>query len=336
MIGKLLAILLVGAVVLTAARTAATEPAVPSRLEISMPEQMGAGASVTAEITAAPGVVARVVFTSGYRSTVREVRFGSATEHVTVPFTRFAGRIDAVVIAGQLLAGATLVVEPGPPAEPPTPLLGARSIVADGRDRAMVVVIPSDQFGNPSLRPTDLAISVVHPDASRYEAAPRSSRTLQWMWVPAVTSAGSGSVTSVLGGIAGPSRALLEVPGPPSSFELVADTEHRPADGSSLVTVASGVLRDDNGNPMLDGTAAVVRAEYPDGTTSIQTVVTIGGIARASLEAPSQPGSVFVSMTVRGTTGRVHEVVFEPAAAAVSTGTAPTTTVTIRPTGSRP
>jgi hypothetical protein len=128
--------------------------------------------------------------------------------------------------------------------------------------------------------------------------------------VPATTTAGRASVA--LRGVAGfgDVRILLENPGVPTPFALDVETQHRPADGSSLISVASGELSDRFGNRMLDGIAATVIARYPDGSTSTQAVTILGGTARAAIEAPNAPGIVRVEMIVRGTVSRTLDVTF--------------------------
>jgi hypothetical protein len=217
------------------------------------------------------------------------------------------------VTAGELVTTASAIVEPGPVAGAPDPLIGARSIRADGADRAMVAAIPADRFGNPAPAGTRVAVTVVHPDESLASFDAEVTRTVGWTWVPSVTTAGDAEVVAAVDGMRSAAGRLVEVPGVPAPFALSLESPRLPADGTTLVTVASDVLVDVHGNRLLDGTAAQLRADYLDGTSSFQTVVTVAGMARATVEAPDQAGVVRVEMTVLGVTSRPLDLEFRPA-----------------------
>ena len=271
---------------------------------------VAAGDRLEVDITSDPGTTVTMYFFDGYRASVRELTLAGSTGLLEAPSTRFAGRLDVVAVAGSRRATATTIIRPGDDIEPPVPLVGARSIVADGADRAMVAVIPTDRFGNPAPAGTPVAVTVQHPDRSLAAHETAVARTLAWTWAPSVTTAGTANVTVAASGQSGPSRTLVEIPSAPTPFGLEIETMLRPADGVSLVTVVSDPLVDRHGNRVVDGTAVVVQAQYPDGAESFQTVTAIGGVARALLEAPDRPGSIEVRMTVLDTTSSLLGVQF--------------------------
>jgi hypothetical protein len=309
-------------------------PSPVSVLAVSMPAAVRAGDTVRVDVTTDPGAAITVLVSGSYRTTTLELQATTATTRIAVPFTDHTGSLEVVAFAGDRTASASTYVEPGPMVAPPEPLVGARSIVADGEDRAMVVAIPSDQFGNPVRSPEGTEIEVTHPDGSVAVVVARATHTLEWAWVRSITTAGVAGV-SIEGQAPGMVRSLIEIPGAPVPFGLVAETAWRPADGATLVSVASDVLVDAYGNRLLDGTAAVVRSAYPDGTMSIQTVVTVGGVARGLLEAPTAAGVVTVSMTVQGTPSRPIDVVFENAPMVATASPQPTKVVTVGPPSRR-
>lgn len=274
----------------------------PARLEISVPAAITAGEELSVEITSDPGATVTVHFFNGYTGSTRQLTMLETSGRLAVPFTRFTGRLDIVAEAGSRRALATTSILARDLLDPPVPLVGARSIVADGADQAMAAVIPSDRYGNPAPAGTSVEINVQHPDRALATFRADVIRTVAWSWMPASTTAGTAVVTASVQGRWGPARTLLEIPGPPEAFAVLPETRLRPADGSTLVTVASAPLTDQHGNRIVDGTAAFVRASYPSGLQSQQTVTISGGIARALLEAPDRPGVVRVTMTVLGTT----------------------------------
>ncbi len=274
----------------------------PARLEISVPATIAAGVEFSVEIKADPGTTVTVHFFNGYRVSTRQLTMLETSGRMAVPFTRFTGRLDIVAEAGSRRALATTSILARDLLDPPVPMVGARSIVADGADQAMVAVIPSDRYGNPAPAGTSVQIDVQHPDRALAKFRADVIRTVAWSWIPASTTAGTAVVTASAQGRTGPARTLVEIPGPPVAFAVLPETQLRPADGSTLITIASEPLTDQHGNRIVDGTAAFVRASYPGGLQSQQTVTISGGIARALLQPPDGPGGVRVTMTVLGTT----------------------------------
>jgi len=284
----------------------------PARLEISVPATITAGDELTVDIDAEPGSAVTVHFFDGYGASTRHVTLQQASGRLAGPSPRFAGQLDIVAIAGSRQAATTISVLPRERLDPPVPLIGARSIVADGADRSMVAVIPSDRYGNPAPAGTPVQVTVQHPDGSLATFPANVDRTVAWTWIPSSTTSGTATVTASTQGRPGPARTLVEIPGNPEPFALESETELRPADGASLVTVASEPLIDRHGNRLVDGIAVVVRARYPSGFESRQTVTVTGGIARALLSAPDEPGVVRVWMTVHGTTSAPLDLAFSP------------------------
>jgi hypothetical protein len=282
----------------------------PTRLELSVPATITAGEELWVEITSDPGVAVAVHLVNGYSATTHHLTLAEGSGRLAVAATRFAGRLDVLAVAGSLRATATTSILAREDLDLAVPLVGARSIVADGVDRAMVVVIPSDRYGNPAPAGTPVQFTVQHPDRSLATFPVKVDQTVAWSWIPSSTTAGTATVTATAQGRSGPARSLVEIPGEPIDFSLVSETELRPADGATLVSVATEPLIDRHGNRIVDGTAALVHAVYPGGLESQQTAVISGGIARTFLEAPDRPGTVRVWMTVLATTSAPLDLTF--------------------------
>ncbi|MDH3250230.1 MAG: hypothetical protein OEQ47_14775 [Acidimicrobiia bacterium] len=294
-------------------------PTVPaSSIQLVVPASSVAGTRLPLMVSAEGADEVTVMFTNGYRTVTQVVRLDADEGNLEAPLYEFAGRLDIVALAADRFAAASVEIVPAAVDAPPTPLVGARSIVADGADRTMVVLIPSDEFGNAAAPGTEVEIDVIHPDRSIRGFSATVDNSLAWRWVPSVTTAGVAAVSAAtVDGPASADKRLVEIPGRPVGFGLSVATERRPADGATLVTVVSDEIHDINGNVMVDGTAALVRADYPDGTVAFQTVATVRGVAVATIEAPTKPGIVRVQMFVVGVTGEPLPVDF---AAAVAPG----------------
>ena len=88
---------------------------------------------------------------------------GSVSFAVPAEATRQRGSITLVAtVLGTSSSPINVVVQPGRPSEPVVPLVGPRTIVADGADRTMITVSPADQFGNALA--DDTAVSTVIVD----------------------------------------------------------------------------------------------------------------------------------------------------------------------------
>jgi hypothetical protein len=324
--------------VLALGASAASQPVtdrttVPANsLQLAVAASSVAGERLPLMVTAAGAEEVTVMFANGYRTVTEVVRLDAGVGNVEAPLNEFAGRLDIVALAPDRFATASVEIVPASIEAPPTPLIGARSIVADGADRTMVVLIPSDEFGNAASPGTEAEIGVIHPDRSIGRFSATVDNTVAWRWVPSVTRAGVAAVSATT--VAGPSSAdkrLVEIPGRPVGFGLSVATERRPADGATLVTVVSDAIHDVNGNVMVDGTAVLLRADHPDGTVAFQTVATVGGVAVATIEAPTEPASVRVQMSVIGVVGKPLLVDFDDAGAPSEPGRATARATTIAP-----
>ena len=279
---------------------ASGQPAVASSfLELEMDSVVMAGSPLEIVIVAEPGAIVDLYVIDSYGASRHRVDIEDERALVELPAI-VAGPLHVIAISGSAEATSTAVVQPANPASAPSPLVGARSIVADGKDRAMVVVIPEDEFGNPTGSATPALVTAVHPDGTRVVYGTEAGATLQWTWVPSVITAGTAQLVVDLAGYRGPVRTLVQIPAAPITFEVEPVTELRPADGLTLVEVTTTPLADRFGNRIVDGTAALVTARYGDGTESAQTAIVVGGVARALIEAPDRPGRVYVRVSVHG------------------------------------
>lgn len=302
---------LLGTAALALASVVAVQPAtVPGgsgAVQIAAPAEVEAGTEVTVEVRAplaADGTTAEVVVIAPYRTTVvaGTLRSGAAALPLPGDVTTAAGTVSLVAAVGQARAETNLLVIPGAAAEPVLPLVGARSIVADGADTAMVVAIPEDGYGNPLSDGTTVEFAIRRPDGGIGRQTAASRHTLAWVWVTAQTTAGRSSVAASTGSSRGPAATLLEVPDRPHPFSLeLLPRAPLDADGASWVAVRTGVLADAYGNVLLDGTAATFTVGRAGATKSIIETDVIDGRATALVPAPDAAGTLVVRAAVAGT-----------------------------------
>lgn len=309
----------VGALVSSAGRSGAPEPRYAGSVELTLPPTIVAGDSASIEVRAQAkdGTGVDTILIGAYRTVTLRSRLANGTATVPVPSsaTSIAGALTVVAAVGDATVQADVVVAPGPPVDPVLPLLGARSIVADGADTAMVVAIPEDAHGNPIGDGERVRWTVRHADGSYSIDETQVDGGLAWRWIRSGTTAGVAYVSAAAGDARGPDALLLEVPGSPVPFGLRHTGGALVADGATLVTVTTDPLTDRHGNPLLDGTAVRFVARLAGDIESVVDTVTVGGRAEAIIEAPQTPGTREVTAVVDGVAGETLDLAFLPAIA---------------------
>ncbi len=225
--------------------------------------------------------------------------------------TRQSGTATLIATAGRARASKSVELEPRPPVDPIVAFVGARSIIADGGHWCMAVVIPLDELGNVVAEGTTVELSVVHPDNVLEQIRTQVLQQLAWVRIYSGTLAGRSIVTASSGGMHGPEATFEEVPGWPVPFAIRASAVGTPADGRQLVTLRTDIVKDENGNPMLDGTLITFMSRAESGGSRFIPTYTIDGIAKASLQAPQSPMTLSVGAGTYGTASRLIPLDFE-------------------------
>lgn len=306
----------------------ATEPnaASANELSINAPREVIAGAETTIELHGVPdGDSSVVLVMSSGGSTQIDVPGapGELRRFVLPPsIAAVAGVVTVIAYAAGSVATVDMVIKAGSVVGPIVSIVGARSIVADGSDLAMVVSIPTDSFGNPVATQTPFTFVRRHPDGTSTEIVTETSHLLAWAELASGTVSGSGDVWILSGTelsgdrLSGPRARLEEVAGVPRRFDLAALVSvfdvGLPADGRALTTVHTEQLIDVYGNVQPDGTQVVFEWVSDEGRSQA-TSETIAGVATVRIEAPSRPGVVVVQARARGVSSTPLALTFESA-----------------------
>jgi hypothetical protein len=311
------------ALFLTGCRLQASQslpPLAPEQdLTVKVIERITAGQ--TAVVTAGPievpdGTSATLLLQGSYgpRIITGEFQEGLATLPLSSSLTQQAGVVTLVVTTQGYSGSAKIIIEAGPPVEPVTPLVGARSIVADGEHWSMAVVVPFDQYNNPIADGTPVNIQALHPGNKLEQIKSEIAHLVGWGRVYSGTKKGRTIIAVTVDGVPGPEGALLEVPGPPIPFDLTASPPILPADGRLLTSLRTSILVDQFGNELLDGTQVTFLVEDDEGTIRLLPANTINGTAVTSLQAPLEPSIVTVTAHTFGVSSQPEQVVFGAAA----------------------
>lgn len=295
----------------------AGEPALAGILSISAPQTAPVGQSVAVEVgplAGADGTAATLVAVGSYGTQAYQASFSSgiARFELSAEQTRRSGLLTLFAQAGAARGTATVTMLPGSAVEPLTPLVGARSIMADGRDTSMLVVVPFDEFGNPVADNTTVTVRVRRPDNRINEQRIRISHLLSWTRIRSGTQAGRTTISVTTQDVYGPEATLLEVAAFPVSSTVEAEPRSVPANGRELITLRTGVLADQYGNVLPDGTLVTFVADAPGGERSVVPAYTINGVAEAPLQAPTEPGILTVRAAVYDVESAPLQVAFTP------------------------
>lgn len=278
-------------------------------LRVDAPSEMLAGEEVIVQIQGGiAGETAVLVVDGGYGVVVEEGVFDQAGVAEVKHTPEIAGVMHLTAVVRKSQASASVKVIPHEAVEPLVPLVGARSITADGKKWAMTVIVPHDKFGNAIADGTAFTQTVQHPDNVVVTERRISQHLLTWWRVTSRTTSGTATIAVNGDGVYGREADLLEVPGWPVPFELTTTAVDPVADGRGLVLVETAVLKDEYGNVLPDGT--VVKFIVND--ESVVTGVTVDGSAEITLQSPKQAQTFSVVGELYSTISTPLEITFLP------------------------
>jgi hypothetical protein len=237
---------------------------------------------------------------------------GMAWFQIPAEMTTRSGTVSLVATAGNARGQATLQLLPDEPVEPITPLVGARSIIADGDHWAMAVVVPFDRFGNPVAEGTAVQMRSLHPGNNLNAHDTTIEHLLAWERIFSGTKAGRTVIAANIADVHGPEGILMEIPGWPVPFKLAADPPTLPADGFQLMTLRSDVITDRFDNIMPDGTQVSFVVTGPAEDVRFIPAQTVDGVAETVMQAPELPGDYDIRVAVFGVESEPLVVEFTP------------------------
>ena len=326
-------VLLLG--LLTSCRRTATTPATVDTptplptvavqaLQIDAPAELAAGVPVTIVVESTPlTATGKILLTAqgsfGYLPQQAMLVSGRAVFALDPLHTRRAGLVQLIAHGGSVVAKQDLAMTPGLAADPLLPLIGPRSIVADGKHWTMAVIAPRDALDNPVADGTVVTVRAQHPILPGAEPATglaiirtRTQNLLAWARIDSRTRAGRMLISASAGTGHSPERSVMEVPGIPLPFTLTADRLTVPADGRQVVKIESDPITDRYGNQLFDGTHVTLLAATAAGEQRTLPAITIDGRVYATLQAPNQPGTMFVRAWIDGVSSALLQLEFTP------------------------
>lgn len=285
-------------------------------LTLTAPTVIKAGMPVTVVVTTdSPDsrLPVHLTLLTAYGATILTDKLtnGAATFRVPSAQMQTAGQMRLLAQVAAVQQSAVMRIEPGEPVEPILTLVGPRSITADGKDWAMVVAVPQDEYANPVADGTPVIVRTLHPARTLTSAAAdnravetrraTTAHLIAWQRIYSRTKAGRMSIAANAGAVHSPEWTVFAVPGPPLPFALAADPIHLTADGQQLVTVRTELLVDAFANQLVEGTGVTFWVEAENSAMRTVPAQTIGGTAVVQLQAPAAPGQLTVRAAVLNT-----------------------------------
>ena len=309
--------LLVAGLVLTSRPSVESAAAWFGTVSVDGPSVIDAGADFAATVhsgapdgTSAQLVVFAPVTTATFEAVSQD---GVANFVVPAEITKHAGTLQLVGhVDERPSTSLSVTVRPGEAVEPVVPLVGPRTIIADGSDFTMSVISPTDPFGNPVVTGTEVVVDVLRANEDRTQLNDDVQGGIAAVIIESTTETGRVTVSSSVGRADGPSNSVDQVAGVPIEFTIEADSRNAIADGFTLHGIQTTVLQDQFGNLLPDGVAATFVIASQTDTTLVHSTVQ-GAIARTQFEAPATPGPVTITALVSGTGSLPLTVDFEPA-----------------------
>ena len=305
--------------------TASPQPTVTVRaLRIAVPTQITAGVPLTVTVQVIPATATSAVLltaqgTFGFLPQQQQPVNGIARFSFSIVHTRFAGTVELRASADRAMSSAVLQIVPGPGVDPVLPLVGPRSMVTGGDHWTMAVTTPRDALDNPVAEQTLVTFRVQHPTAPDQPPATgletleaHTQHLLAWARIYSGNYAGAMLLAANADFGHSPERTVMETPGLPVSFHLLADKRRVPADGRQLVRLTSSQITDRFGNVLLDGVHVTVLADIPGQDRRSLPATTVDGRIYTTLQAPSQPGTMTVQAWIAGVASAPLPIEFTP------------------------
>ncbi len=296
----------------------------PNALRIITPAQIAAGEPLSITVLAEPNITNTPILliaqgSFGAYPQRLPPQNGRADFQLSFDQTRMAGTVTLFARAGTVETSTDVEIVPGIASDPVLPLVGPRSIVADGAHWTMVVTTPRDQYLNPVAENSLVSLRIQHPvkpaaePASTLELAEtRTQHLLSWKRIYSRTLAGESFLSASSGNAHSPERSFLEVPGIPVPFALSADRMILPADGRQLVRIRSELIKDRYGNILLDGSSALVLAQMKTGEQRSVPTQIIDGRMDLMLQAPKTVGEMTLQAWIAGISSQPLVLNFTP------------------------
>ena len=205
-----------------------------------------------------------------------------------------------ITYKGISYAEKTIMVLPGVVAEPMDTYLGSKSVVADGKDWAMITAIPTDKYGNLLKEGTLVNFDLLTPTNTREHTVSTTKYGVAYQNIYAQKTSGKTFVGVSVDSVNSREKELLQVADFPSDFTIQAEKNSLYADARQTFKVKTSVLKDKNENIVSEGTMVIFQVKDANLSTRLFNAYTINGVAEIHLQNPTSLGDLQLIASVFG------------------------------------
>jgi hypothetical protein len=178
--------------------------------------------------------------------------------------------------------------------------LGSKSIVADGKDWAMITAIPTDKFGNLLKENTKVDFNYLSPTNKRDHEISEIKNGVAFQKIYSETTSGKTFVGASIDSVVSKEKELLLVADYPVNFKIQAEKYSLYADARQTFKVKTDILKDKFGNIVPEGTTVVFQVFDANKTSRILSTYTIDGVAEVHIQNPVSAGKLQIKASVYG------------------------------------
>lgn len=212
-----------------------------------------------------------------------------------------SGLVDIyVTYKGVIYAKSTVNVVPSTAAEPMDTYLGSKSVVADGKDWAMITAIPTDKYGNLLKNNTPVNFDLLSATNQREHKVSDTKHGVAFQKIYAETTSGKTFVGVSIDSVNSREKELLQVADFPTNFTIQAEKNSLYADARQTFKIKTSLLKDQYENIVSEGTMVVFQIKDANNTTRMFNAYTINGVAEFHLQNPISWGNLQVVASVFG------------------------------------
>lgn len=165
--------------------------------------------------------------------------------------------------------------------------LGPKNVPADGETPTMMVVLPTDTYGNPIAEGSKTNIQTLRKNNQSQTFVQEVGHLIAWKGFSSSTQSGKVIVKSSVANVKGKEKVWEETANPPISFQISIKDLFPKAEDKRFFYLITNKLKDKFGNTLTDGTIVSVRIKTDDDKVFSYTGITIKGIAQIKINNPS-------------------------------------------------
>ncbi len=177
--------------------------------------------------------------------------------------------------------------------------IGPPSILAGGEDFTMLVVSPTDFYGNPLVDNTTIEIKHQFKEVEKTIEV-LSKDFIGWKNLYSYRESGKLLVSSQVQETPSKELAIEVFPSQAIDFEIKINRKHNYADGNQISTLETSVITDRNNNIVSDGTLVEFMIQNNKGHMLKTQGATISGVAKGRMLHPSHPEEWQIQAYVTG------------------------------------